>query len=196
MEIAEDGFGARSGQRGHVERLPYAGPSAADRALSAESATVVVERSETGKRGDGLGRDATQFRQLGKQDGSGDGPDAGDRAEQCCIVCEWRRGAHELGDRVVQLGDRLIEPGEMRVERLVLQRIVQFAAPGALLLAHRDELVAPPAERGQRTAGGIIGWAGARRKALTELGEPARIDRIGLGPLARCARQVARSVPS
>lgn len=72
------------------------------------------------------------------------------------------------------------------------QPIVLVPLPGAFLLAHGDELVAPAGERGEPLACGVGRDLAPRCETAAQFGEHDRVDRVGLRAPADGAGEVAR----
>ena len=101
------------GQRRHVEGLAHAPAPAADVALAAEGAAVVVEGSQAGERGNGLARAVAEFGQMGNQRDGRDRADAGRRLQKLAQGGKFARG-DDLGiDARLQLLDLRVEESDM-----------------------------------------------------------------------------------
>ena len=128
---------------------------------------------------------------MGDEDGGGDGTDAGGRAQQRNLAGEGGFAAHRLDDRPVEGVDTPIEQCQMLVEIGGDEGVGLFGAPGALLFAHGDELIATPRQRGETGARRLDGRLDPHGQAPAQLGQHHRIDRVGLGAPAGGAGEVA-----
>ena len=180
---------------GHVEHAADVGPAAHDHPPATEGSTVAGDRGQAGQRRDAAAIEPPPFGQIGDERPGGDGPDAGDGAEQVIGLAPDRGRPDEGGEVVIEAAQGLLEPGDVGLEVALQAAIAQEPAPVVLGAEHVDELAAPGDEFAQR--GGLrIGhgagrWAASAKRARTRA---SSVSVLASCPVARAKSRTWRGL--
>jgi hypothetical protein len=183
VKSADRGVVLDRGQGGHVQHAPDVGPAAHDHPASSEGAAVAGDRRQAGQGRDAAAIEPAQFGQIGDERTGGDGPDAGDGAEQIISLAPDRGRPDEGREVLIEAAKGLLEPGDVGVEVALQAAIAKEPAPIVLGAEHVDELAAASDEFAQRVGLLVGDRAGRRAHRLRKEREDPRIERVGLGEL-------------
>ena len=191
VEGGDDGIVADGGERGHVQHVADGGPAAGNHAAAAEGATVAIDRGDADEGGDFPAVEVAELGEIGDEGVGGNGPDAGDRAQEVFRGPPDWRGAHSSVDVALELTQGVLEPADMGIEAPLEGGL--FDEPPAVVLGaqHVDELAAAGDEFAQEPGLRIGHGPGRGSDGGGEPGDGLRVEGIGLGQAAGGTREVA-----
>src|SRR5262245_3941088 len=190
IEGAQYRIAATGGKRSQEDGRAGGGTAAGDHAVAFPLAGPSGERRDTDQACDLATGQSTELGDI-CQEGAGERiADTWERDQQILLLSPHRRAAHYGVDVAVDLRQLFLERGDVASEALA-----NATGTGTLLTLafgdqHLDELGAPAHQFGQQPRRLVRQFPRFRLHRLGEVGDHARVDRVGLRALADRLRKV------
>jgi len=178
-------------ERCHVEGLAHALSAAANMALAAESAAIIVEGSEAGERGNGLCRALAELGQEGDQRDSCDWTDTWGGLQLLAQRGEFGRAGDQAVDNGLQAVNLRIDPGNMGGDAGAHVFALSDGQTLFVVGTGCHQLVAAALQAGEALAQRVGGLAWRESERAAHVGEQAGVESIGLGQCGSGSGEVA-----